>query len=237
MRPRAGFEPLRLGPRLLAGIGAIAIVGALLLGISIARPNHVPQAISNPHAVLVAITGENGQPGFAGFLAIINPNSRNLSVVPIPGTLMAGPGHTPLWVTANGTSPRQVTAAISRQIHQPITGYFVLDYQATEAVLNELDKGSPDWPKKLTPANTLALLGWPDGTPSQHGQFQALQAIITFLPELPSNQTNLFHLVLQGSKTNLSIYQMFMLATYIRGDNLVLVPLSRLSRAGRRHQP
>lgn len=220
-----------MASRLLFWVAGIVLVGAGILVLSVVRPNRVNVGLAtNPRVVLVAVVGTPTNPGFSGFLAVLDPNSRNLTVAPVPGTLRGQKSTDPLWTVAASLPPSRLAHIIARDTHFRLSGYFVLDLSATNAVFQALASDTPGWPKRLTPDTTLTRLGWPSGKSNVSGELSTLQDIITYLPELPANQTALFHAVLKGSKTNLSLYQMFMLATYIRGDNLRLMPLTQARR-------
>ncbi|MCL8207028.1 MAG: hypothetical protein K6V97_03000 [Actinomycetia bacterium] len=234
--PSAGKPPTvasvpTFASRLLWGLVAAVLVGAVLLVLSVVRPNRgVDELAETPRVVLVAMSGTPEQPGFAGFLAILNPASRVVKVVPVPGTLPVVAPSDPLWSEAPRLTPRQIAAVVGRDLHIPVSGYFIVDAPEAQAVLSALAASAPGWPAHLTSDQLLRALGWPYGIPGAQGQLDALQAIITGLPELPPSQDPLLNVALKASHTNLSLYQMFMLATYIRGDTLELAPAKGVGR-------
>ena len=231
VRPPAP-EPVRWGRRLAAWLLGVAVLGALALGVSVSGPNPAIATGSDiPGLVLVAVVGLPGQPGFAGFIAHIDPNGRNLGVIPVPGSLAAESPGDPLWADAGQLSGSALTAAVRRDTGLRVSGYYLINIGATQAVLEALDQGSQDWPKALAPDLALKELGWPYGQPSRRHELAVLSDIVTYLPELAPNQTTLLTNVMKGSTTNLSAYQLFMLATYIRGENLRLESAAAARRA------
>lgn len=228
-RSRSGVtpsDPLLWGRRLLFWLAIAAVAGAAALWVSVSRPNMAAASGSTSlRLVLVAVVGETGQPGFAGFVAHIDPNGRDLGVIPVSGLLPAQRPGDPLWTDAGLLSGPALLRAVRRDTHLNVQGYFLVNIGATEAVLQALNQDSPGWPKALAPDLVLKDLGWPYGQAARRHELLVLSDIVTYLPELASNQTPLLQTVLQGSETNLSTYEMFELATYIRGDTLQLQPL------------
>lgn len=226
--PSAGKPPTvasvpTFASRLVWGLVAAVVIGAALLVLSVVRPNRgVDELAETPRVVLVAMSGTPDQPGFAGFLAILNPSSRVVKVVPVPGTLPVVTAKDPLWSEAPRLAPKQIASVVGRDLHIPVSGYFIVDAPEAQAVLAALTASAPGWPPELTSDQLLRSLGWPYGVPGAQGQLKALEAIITGLPELPPSQNPVLNVALKASHTNLSLYQMFMLATYIRGDTLQL---------------
>jgi hypothetical protein len=230
--PSAGKPPTvaavpTVAARLLWGLVAAVVIGAVLLVFSVVRPNRgVDELAETPRVVLVAMSGTADQPGFAGFLAVLNPASRVVKVVPVPGTLPVVTAKDPLWSEAPRLAPKQIASIVGRDLDIPVSGYFIVDAPEAQAVLAALATSAPGWPADLTANRLLASLGWPHGVPGAQGQIEALEAIITGLPELPPSQNPILTAALKASHTNLSLYQMFMLATYIRGDTLQLVGMN-----------
>lgn len=217
-------------PRLLVWCGALALLGAVLLVASLLRPNRgVLGLTSSPRVVLVALANGNGEPGFAGFLAIIHGNGRSLSVVPVPGTVAAKPSD-PLWIEAGSLPPAALAHDIGRDAHIKLSGYFILQEPAVAELLETLAVNVKAWPRSLPPDAALLRLGWPTGDTSHRGQAALFEDMMTYLPQLPPAASKAVNAVEAHSKTNLSLYQLFLLGTYIRGDSLQVVPWSHVGR-------
>jgi hypothetical protein len=223
-------EPGRLGLKVLGPLAALALLGAAWLGLSLARSAGTSPGFGAwPRTVLVAVQGNAAEPGFAGFLAHISPNSRIVTVTPVSGTL-PGPAPTdPLWSQAASMTAAQLAGTVAHDSGRVVSGYFVIQVATLQQMLTALSDYVPDWPKRLTPAATLRVIGWGQKA-SPHRALYAMEAIIQGLPALEDSQNALQKSVLSASATNLSAYQMFMLATYIRGGTLRMVPWPRRGR-------
>jgi hypothetical protein len=225
------LEPGTIGPRLVGWLLALAVGGAVWLGLSLARgPHNLAGLGVEPRTVLVAVQGTAADPGFAGFLAFINPNSRLLTVSPVSAAWpLSAPGD-PLATDAAYVPASALARAVARDAHLHLSGYFIIRVDALSQVLAALAHNVPDWPRGLTPTRTLQTLGW-NGSARPDRALATFKAIIAGLPQLENSQNAVQRSVLTQSRTNLSLYQMFMLATYIRGDALRMV---RWSPGGRR---
>jgi hypothetical protein len=226
-------DPGTIGARLVGWLTALLVGGAAWLGFSMAHGAPGLQGIgAEPRSVLVAVQGTPSDPGFTGFLAFINPDSRVLTIKPVNASWPYRAPGDPLATDAAHVPAAALAAAVARDAHVKLSGYFVIRVDALQEVLRVLARQAPSWPPTLTPEKTLAAIGW-RGTANPRRALSAFKAIIAGLPELDTSQTTVERSVLAASRTNLSVYQVFMLATYIRGDALVMVPGHR-GRGSRR---
>lgn len=210
-------------PRLLWWCGLLALVGAVLLITALARPNRgVLGLTTSPRSVLVALAPPAGQPGFAGFVVVIQGNGSTWTVVPVPGTV-AGAPKDPLWLTASNLTPAVLAHDVGRDAHIRLSGYLVVQEPAVAQLLQTLATTVHSWPASLPPDVALERLGWPTGGPVHYGQAALIQTLLTDLPQLPPHDVAAAQQVEAGAKTNLSLEQLFLLGTYIRSDSLKVV--------------
>ncbi|MCY0881340.1 MAG: hypothetical protein OWS74_05030, partial [Firmicutes bacterium] len=80
--------------------GLTAVAGAALLGLSVIFHTHIATKVSpialnehQPMKVLVAIRGTAASPAFIGFLAVLQPHSEVLTVVPLSSSATVSNGH------------------------------------------------------------------------------------------------------------------------------------------------
>lgn len=222
------------GRRLLVWLGVAALVGAVFLIRSGAIPKPQTVAVTTkPQVMLFAILGSEQSttgPGLIAFLSVITPNARDLIVLPISGNTRTASGES-LTQFAQQATPPEIAGEIARLAHAHINGYLMFDSDFAEQVLTLLWDNAQSWPVSLTPTQALEQLGWPRSRPNRN-QLGILQDIIGSVPELSmGSQSLLAAKVLETSQTDLSAYQMFLLATFVRGERLVIQPLRKLPSA------
>ncbi len=225
--------------------GVMAGLGALFVGFSVIFHAHIHSRISTiainekqPVNVLVAIRGNAKAPAFIGFMAIVKSNSQILTVIPLSGdvpAISASGTHEPLYEAITGESPKVMTKTISVATGVPIHHYFYLSTKDLLLVMNALYYHTDHhWPKIVTPTAMLASLGYPDGSANPVGQVKLLGQIVDALPQVnPITAGSLLGLS-KSSSTNLTAYQIFALANYVRGDILKLGTTSQLPHSSRR---
>lgn len=236
------LTPAAFGRRLLVWLGVAAILGGVLLIRSGTIPKPATTAVATkPQVVLFAIVGTEQDtlgPGLIAFLSVITPNARDLIVLPVSGRTMTQAGES-LTQFASTATPQQLAGEVARLAHAHINGYLMFDADFAEQVLTLLWENAQSWPVNLTPAQALQKLGWPQSRPNSK-QLGILQEIIGTVPELSvGSQSLLAARVLETSQTNqtnFSPYQMFVLATFVRGERLVIQPLRKLPSALRESQ-
>ncbi len=192
-----------------------------------------------PVNVLVGIRGTPDAPAFLGFVAVVRPNSQILTVIPVSGRTVvpaANGAPKPLYEAITGESPSLATKSVSTAMGVPITHYFYFTTKDLLMVMNALYYHTDHlWPQAATPASMLATLGYPDGAASPAGQVQLLGKIVDMLPEVTPIAAGGLLGMTKSSTTNLTAYQVFALANYIRGDALKLGSVSQLRRPRRSH--
>ncbi|PSR29459.1 MAG: hypothetical protein C7B47_01720 [Sulfobacillus thermosulfidooxidans] len=239
-KPAIGFTPRQ---RWITGI--LAVLGAMFVALSVALHARIHSRISTiainekqPVKVLVGVRGTTTAPAFIGFLAVVKPNSQILTVVPLSGdTPILGPNGKmmPLYTAISGESPQVVTKMVSEATGIPIHHYFYFTTNDLLMVMNALYYHSDHhWPKLLTPSSMLATFGYPDGVSSPQGQVKLLSKMVDTLPEVNPLVAGELLAMTKNSSTNLTAYQVFSLANYIRGDALQLGSVKQLKHSVRR---
>lgn len=219
---KTGFNPLYLWMMMgLAAIGGVAIVLSLIFHPNIkTRVNVLNQR--KPMKVLVGIQGTSTNPVFIGFLAVVSPRSQVLTVVPISGRIpvvYAGVNE-PLYQAVSSVPAKKASLLVQQATRIPIHHYFFITPKDLMLVLHALYYHSHHWPKNQTPLTMLSTLGYPDGRIAPKKEIQLLSTIVTQLPLVNPIETSTLLTIPKTSVTNLSSYQLFLLANYIRGDAL-----------------
>lgn len=211
---------------------ALASAGALIIGLSMVFHARVRTIVSpivlnehEPLKVLVAFRGTPGTPAFVGFLGIATLRSQVLTVIPIDGgTPVAGPTGTrePLYQAVSTETPAEATRTIEAATGLTIHHYFYLPASDLTTILDALYYHSRGWPKNERPLTMLATLGYPYGRINPQPEVHLLADVITGLPSVnPLAASSLLGMI-KASRTNLTSYQMFQLANYVRGDRLTV---------------
>jgi hypothetical protein len=218
----------------------IAGLGAIVIGLSVVFHTRIPTRVSpialnehQPSKVLVAVEGKTDSPAFIGLLAVVDPHSDVLSVVPIKGTTKIH--GMPLYLALNGTKPKAALALISAATGIPIHRYFFMTSSDLTMVLDALYYHTRHWPKTETPAVMASTLGYPYGQTHGWAAIHLLSKIISNLPGVSPIAASHLLRVTQNSETNLTASQLFLLANYIRGDRLQLGYTSQYRTPSRRH--
>lgn len=177
--------------------------------------------------VLVGVQGTALDPGFVGFVAEIKPNSRVLNVIPIPGrlTLRVKGVSEPLYQAVSDMPPKVAAQAVAQAARIPIDHYFYLTFSSLNKVNRALYYDSPHWPRKFTPLTMLKILGYPGGRIHPQQEMELVREMINRLPLVSPLKASTLLSIPNTSVTNLSRYQLFLLANYVRGDQLVRVAL------------
>lgn len=223
-------RPAVFGKRLLVWLVGFAV----LCGIVIVRSGSVPHptdiTVVKPRAVLIAVRGSDTStlgPGIAAFIAVIDPSVHSVGIIEVPGSMPAVGGT--LSEIAPTATPQVIASTVSANMHINLSGYVVLDVSTAETVLTALQQEAPNWPQELTPSLSLYYLGWPYAHPQKGFYLPVLQDLVQDLPQIPNNQNFLTAAaVFQGSKSNLSPYELFVLVTYFGDEHLVAMPLRSL---------
>ncbi len=208
-------------------MGVLAGVGALLIGLSLLFHTRIPTRVSpitlhehQPSKVLVAIKGTAASPAFLGFLAVVEPRSQVLTVVPINGESRID--GVPLYLVVSGEDAKQAAVSIASVTGVPVHSYFFLTPADLGMVLNALYYHTNHWPSVKTPDAMLTTLGYPDGHSHGWATVKLLSQIVQGLPSVSPIAASRLLGVTKTSTTNLTSYQLFLLANYIRGDTLQL---------------
>ncbi|MDA8345461.1 MAG: hypothetical protein M0Z66_08255 [Thermaerobacter sp.] len=235
---RHGRSPASFGKRLLLSLAVIAVVGAAVLIRSGSTPRKIDPTIAKPKAVLFAVRGtptDSLGPGFAAFIAVIRPSKHDIGIIPVPGSLPTADGQT-LAEIAPTASGQAIANDVVSQLHVQLSGYLVIDADTVEYVLTKLWDQAPSWPPDLTPSQSLADLGWPNANAPRKASITVIQDLIQYLPEIPGNGNLLVAAVLQGSITDLSPYEMFVLVTYINDERITPLTVRSLPASVREKQ-
>lgn len=218
----------------------IAALGAVVIGLSVVFHTRIPTRVSpialnehQPSKVLIAVEGTAGAPAFIGLLAVVNPHSSFLSVVPINGTTKVN--GIPLYLAIAGTKPKVALRIISNATGIPIHHYFFMRAADLTLVLNALYYHTRHWPKTETPAVMAATLGYPYGQSHGWATIHLLTKIVSELPGVSPIAASHLLGVSQNSATNLTSSQLFLLAQYIRGETLQLGYPSQYRTPSRSH--
>lgn len=222
-------------------MGIMAMTGALVITLSLLLHSRIPTRVSpielrehQPSKILVGVRGTMTEPAFFGFLAIVNPKSQVLSVVPVSGKLLVN--GVPLYVATAGKTAKEDAALVSRATGVPFHSYFFLTASDLTLVLNALYYHTGHWPTRDTPSTMLNNLGYPYGPSHGWNTVNLLSRIVQTLPSVSPIAASHLLGVTKTSVTNLTSYQLFLLANYIRGDNLQLGHMADFrSYPARRH--
>ncbi len=205
----------------------VAGLGAAVIGLSVVFHTRIPTRVSpitlnehQPSKVLVAVEGSAEAPAFIGLLAVVNPHSNALSVVPIKGTTKIN--GMPLYLAIQGTKPKVAIRIISQATGIPIHHYFFMTAADLTLVLNALYYHARHWPKSETPSIMASTLGYPYGQDHGWKTIHLLTQIVSDLPGVSPIAASHLLGVPKTSVTNLTSYQLFLLAQYIRGEALQL---------------
>ncbi len=208
-------------------MGTIAFLGALIIGVSVVFNTRIPTTVNpivlnehQPSKVLVAVEGTPQSPAFIGLLAVVQPHSNVLSVVPINGTIRLH--GVPLYLALNGKKPKVAVKLVSQATGISINHYFFLTQNDLSLVLNALYYHSRHWPTTETPAAMASTLGYPYGKSHGWATIHLLSKIVAGLPGVSPIAASHLIGVTQNSITNLTGSQLFLLGNYIRGKNLEL---------------
>lgn len=226
-------HPRFLGRRLLLWLAILAVLAAALLVHAGGIAQRQDPTTAKPQAVLVVVRGTEASssgPGVAAFIAVIQPQSRSIGILPVSGSLKTPSGLT-LADAAPALSRPDISAAVAADLRLNLTGTIVIDAGVVEDVFGTLQQGVPAWPATLTPHQTLVDLGWPSARPDRKGQLQVISDLITYVPQLQGNTTVLVGEVLQGASTSLSPYELFTLVTYVNDQKVVSIRLHDLPKA------
>jgi hypothetical protein len=187
-----------------------------------------------PMNVLVGVQGTPLDPGFLGFIAVVKPNSRVLTVVPISGLtpVRVDNRKEPLYQAVSDVSAAQATRLVAHVARIPINHYFYLNANDLMLILQALYQHSPNWPPHLTPLTMLETLGYPNGRIETGKEMTLLRIMVAQLPLINPIQASSLLAIPKTAVTNLTSYQLFLLANYVRGDQLHLGSLAH--RAPRR---
>lgn len=186
--------------------------------------------------VLVGVQGNALNPGFLGFVAHVNPNSRILKVTPISGMMPTVVNHQqePLYEAISDSSAKQATGLVASATGIPIDHYFYINGTDLSLILTVLYDHSPGWPKTLSPLDMLQTLGYPNGATNPKQEMKLVGLMVNRLPTLNPAQASSLLGITRTSSTNLSFYELYLLAEYVRGDTLKQVPISSYTHHSRR---
>ncbi len=236
-RIQLGFRRAQLAVMLV-----IFVLGSVLIWVSInthpAIRSHVDVLNTRRTMnVLVAVQGTPLDPGFVGFVANVKPNTRVLQVVPISGNLAVTVNHTsePLYQAISDSSPSQALHLVSRASGVSLHYYFYLDTSDLLDLLDALYYHTPHWPSHRTPLTMLQILGYPSGRIQPRREITLLSEMVNRLPLMSPIAAGSLLSISRTAVTNLSSYQLFLLANYVRGDELQRGTIHRHHSARRSH--
>lgn len=224
-------------------------MGGLLIIISLVFHSRIPTRYlqetinqKQPRQVLLTAAGSPENPGFIGFLIIIQPDSNVLTIVPIPGSLTTRDAKAsnvpvsglPLWEAVSQTPPKTAVHLIEKSAHINVTHYFFLTANDLQSILNALYTHAQGWPQTETVPMMLNTLGFPKGDVVPAKELKLLREIMRGLPKMNPLVASSLIAITKTAKTNLSGYQMFQLANYIRGDSFKIGQLTSF-QVGRNH--
>lgn len=212
----------------------LALAGAIAIAISLASHANVTSRVDvfnqrRPMTVLVAIQGTPLQPAFISFLAVVEPQSRVLTVIPVSGETPVTVGGTrePLYLAASAVPAKETASVVSRALGIPVPRYFVITSADLQLVLHALYYHATGWPAQETPLTMLNILGYPNGRTAPSAEIRLLTEMTTRLPLVNPLAASSLLVIPKNSATNLTSYQLFLLANYIRGDSLQTGHLTR----------
>mgnify|MGYP001770762765 CR=1 FL=1 len=218
-----GFRPWQLALLLL-----LAVLGALAIGISLKVHPEIQSHVDvlnprQPMNVLVGIQGSPDRPVFIGLVAVVQPTTRTLTVVPVSGSIPVVADHQtePLYEAVSGLPAKAATRLVSQATQIPIDHYFYITPKDLMLVLDALYYHSPGWPKTETPVVMLNILGYPSGRVAPRQQVAFIDHLVSQLPTISPIAAGSLLQIPKSSVTNLTSYQLFLLANYVRGDQLV----------------
>lgn len=236
-RNQSGFRRAQLALLLV-----VFVLGAALIWYSLdthpAIRSHIDVLNTrHPMNVLVAVQGTPLDPGFVGFIAKVKPNTRVLRVVPVPANVpvLVNHVHEPLYEAISDSPPSQAMTLVSRASGISIDHYFYLDSNDLFDLLDALYYHTPHWPTKRTPLTMLQILGYPSGRIQPNREIALLSEMINRLPLMSPIAAGSLLSIPRTALTNLSSYQLFLLANYVRGDQLQRGTMDRHISARRSH--
>ncbi|PSR19961.1 MAG: hypothetical protein C7B45_17315 [Sulfobacillus acidophilus] len=220
----------------------IFVVGGVLIWFSVNTHSAIRSHVDvlntrRPMNVLVAVQGTPLDPGFVGFIANVKPNTRILRVVPIAGNRSVTVNHVsePLYQAISDSKPAQVLPLVSRASGVSLHYYFFLDSSDLFDLLDALYYHTPHWPSQRTPLTMLKILGYPNGRIEPRREIVLLSEMVNRLPLMSPIAAGSLLSIPRTALTNLSSQQLFLLANYVRGDELQRGTISRHHSARRAH--
>jgi hypothetical protein len=173
-------HPWFFGRRFLLWLAIMAVLAAALIIHAGGLAQRPDPTTAKAQAVLVVVRGTDAStsgPGIAAFIAVIQPSSRSIGILPVSGRL-----KTPSGVTLAAAGPnltrQEISAAIAQDLNLKLSGSIVIDAGVVENVLSILQANVPAWPFNLTPQQALQDLGWPNANPDRKGQVQIISDLI-----------------------------------------------------------
>lgn len=190
-----------------------------------------------PMNVLVAVQGTPLDPGFVGFVAMVQPKSQVLNVVPISGLteVVQGRQKEPLYQAFSDAGAPMAMRLASKATGMRIDHYFYLNADDLFLILNALYAHSPNWPKTQDPLTMLKTLGYPSGRIVPRQEMRLVREIVSRLPLINPIAASALLAIPKTSLTNLSSHQLFLLANYVRGDQLRRASVHQYSHNRRSH--
>jgi hypothetical protein len=227
-----GRGPIGISRRQLAALLAVFVLGAAFIVYSVRTHPTIQSHVNvlntrQPMNVLVGVQGTPLYPGFVGFVAEVKPKSRVLNVVPISGKIMVRVqgAPEPLYRAVSDASPGLAMKLVSRASRVRINRYFYLDFGSLDILVSALYYDTPHWPKNQTPLTMLKILGYPGGRIQPKQEMALVREMIDRLPLVNPIKVPALFTIPNRSRTNLSRHQLFLLANYVRGDQLRRISL------------
>lgn len=212
----------------------IFVLGAAVIVYSLVTHSAVRSHVNvlntrQPMNVLVGVKGTPLDPGFVGFVAEVKPGSDVLNVVPISGRIPVTVNQVkePLYQAFSDESPKKAMKLVAQWSGAPIDHYFYLNIDSLDKVLNALYYHSPHWPKQRTPLTMLEILGYPGGRIQPKPELNLMRRIVNRLPLINPIAAASLLSIPNTAQTNLTKYELFLLANYVRGDELRLSSVHR----------
>lgn len=234
-RTRVGFRRTPLTLLVIVFLAAGAFIWYSLVTHRAIQAHVAVLDTRGPLNVLVGVQGTPLNPGFIGFVAEVRPHTQVLQVIPVSG-------RTP--VTYNGTredlstavsdvKPKLAMKLTATAAGVPIDHYFFLNQDDVIKLDNALYYHSPHWPKRDTPLTMLTTLGYPNGRIQPRQEMTLLRQMVNHLPTISPIAAGSLLSIPRTALTNLSEEQLYLLANYVRGDEVRLgsVPKHRTGRA------